>query len=201
MTGHPDSIASEATETRRIPGRVFVPFFLFFLISAIAGTILLFLHMRPSIQAARAQTFPLQMSFDAQCVERGATAGIDIHSRGSCPSSASIRLVAQSPGAAAHHVTVAIVGADANEPIPTGTLVPGVAAEVPLVGLVPGSHAAVFVVSDKPSDPDELKDAIRAARATVGDRLVAAEQFATVLRHRQIDVRVERLAFRVDEAR
>jgi hypothetical protein len=187
-------------EPIRISGRVFVPIFVASLLIAVVAAVTLMLHLEPVQKAAREKTFPLQAKLGARCEVGGVSA--DLRADPHCPANSVLLLSATEPAADAKNVIYAIVGASPSEPVPAWKFVPGETVRAPLTGLVPGSHMLVFLVSNKPADPDEMSKAIAMAPpGDVPDRLVKIYQFANVLRHSEIDAHVESIEFRVEAAR
>ena len=184
--------------TRRIPGRVFVPFFLAALALAIAASMIWANKLRPMRLQAYEKTFPLQITLGAACRSPSSATPVDLRVAGRCPPNGALELTARDPGSHAKFVSWAIVDQTAGKPA-VGRFVPGETGTAPLSGLTPGTHVLVFVVSDIQGDANELLYAIGTApHPEIPDRLVSIQQYATVLRQRNADVRTERIEFRIE---
>jgi hypothetical protein len=193
--------ADRARPVLQIPGRVLVPVFVAFLISAVAASVYVSVRLRPAAKIAKEQLFPLRVSIGASCQEPGGPP-VDLHTRGSCTNAGTISLTATDPGPEAKAITYGVLGVHASEPVAVGRFTPGETATLPLRDEQVGVHVLVFLVSSTPVDTNELLHGLSmAVRDDIPDRLVAVEQLVTDLHSRGIDGLVQRLEFRVEPSR
>ena len=189
-------------EPIRISGKIFVPIFSAALAIAVVVAIVMAQRMRPVVEYAHGMTFPLQAQLTSTCREPGAAAPVDMHVTGRCTDAGTLELGVTEFADGVKNVAYAIVGEWPGEIPATGQFRPEIKGQIPLNSRAVGPHVAVYLISDKPLDLVELQSAIR--RAPAGDvpqALVMIEAFATVERHHQIDVRTERLEFKVEDSK
>jgi hypothetical protein len=183
----------------RVSGKRFVPYFLLALFSAIGASVFWANRLEPIRRSAFDKTFPLEVNLAADC-KAGAAKALDLHTAGRCSVNGELELGASGEGSAAKFFTWAIVGQAPGEPLPVGKYAAGATGRAPLSGTTPGPHVLTTVISDREADPAELLSALgKAVRPEVPDRLVAVEQFASVLRSRGYLVAVQRLEFHIEK--